>query len=126
MQEICLTTMALHSLQSVVRELYPFAIFEKRVQVDVKSLKRKPDLISHLDERRTIVQITITHDGVTVYMYGTATELARYPDVTRVGSIVVLGQLAYFSGTPSISSQRKMYRCRLETGEVEPAFRMRM
>ena len=31
------------------------------------------------DERRAIVQITLTYDGVTIYMYGTATELARYP-----------------------------------------------
>ena len=42
--------------------------------------------------------------------------------LTRVGSIVVLDQLDYFSGTPSTSSQGSMYRCRLETGEVEPAF----
>ena len=70
------------------------------------------------------VQITLTYDGITIYAYGTATELARYPpDVTRLDSIVGLGQLAYFSGIPSTSSQGSMYRCRLETGEVEPAFR---
>ena len=48
MQEIFVTTTVLHSLQSVVPELYPLCDFEKRVQVDVKSLKRKPDLTSHL------------------------------------------------------------------------------
>ena len=52
------------------------------------------------------VQITLTYDGVTIY--GTATELTRYPDVTRVGSIVILGQLAYFSGTPSTLSKGSM------------------
>ena len=48
MQEIFVTTTVLHSLQSVVPELYPLCDFEKRVQVDVKSLKRKPDPTSHL------------------------------------------------------------------------------
>ena len=40
---------ALHSLHAE-RSLgaMSFCDFEKRVQVDVKSLKRKPDLISHL------------------------------------------------------------------------------
>ena len=48
-------------------------------------------------------------------------QLHSWPGIllTRVISIVVLNQLAYFSGT---SSQGSMYRCRLETGEVEPAF----
>ena len=42
------------------------------------------------DERRAIVQSSLSYDGVTIYMYGTATELARYPpDVTRVGSILL-------------------------------------
>ena len=66
----------------------------------------------------------LTYDGVTTYTYGTAAELARYPpDVTRLGSIVVLGQFTYFSGTPSTSSQESVCRCGLETGEVKPAFR---
>ena len=55
-------------------------------------------------------------------IYGTAT-VQSWPGIllTRVGSIVVLGQLAYFSDIPSTSSKGSMYRCRLETREVEPA-----
>ena len=40
--------MTLHSLQTVDRGAICFCDFEKRVQVDVKSLKKKLDLISRL------------------------------------------------------------------------------
>ena len=117
----------------------PFCDFEKRVQVDVKSAKREPDLISHLQrlgldiegtvptlkdrlkellrqiadktQRLDQVQVrppllkpsAICTAGEDVLLCSdderrnhrpTATGLTRYPpDVTRVGSIVVLGQL---------------------------------
>ena len=47
MQEICVTT-ALHLIAERSSGAIFFCHFQKRVQVDVKSLKRKPDLTSHL------------------------------------------------------------------------------
>ena len=59
MQEICVTTTALHSLQGVLRELYPFAISRNVYKLTWNHFKRGPDLVSHLRRSRLDTEWTV-------------------------------------------------------------------
>lgn len=70
------------------------------------------------DEECAIFQIILAFDGVTIH--GRATKITNYPEnVSSVGSIAVLGQLAYFSVSPSVCGHGGLFRLCLQTKEAE-------
>lgn len=72
------------------------------------------------DGRKTITQVALEYDGVTVL--SNTTLVVSYPYISRIESMTVLNLLSYFDTTTrtrSSNDEGDLFRCCLQTGRIE-------